>query len=91
MGGTLALGQANGLSDEYLDLGRELTHTCYQMYFRMPTKLSPEIVYFNQAPGASEDLIVKVSFFKEDFFVIIVVFFSLNFHGKTSMKALIQF
>ncbi|KAL4218786.1 Endoplasmic reticulum mannosyl-oligosaccharide 1 [Mactra antiquata] len=59
MGGTLALGQANGLSDDFLDLGRELTHTCYQMYFRMPTKLSPEIVYFNQASGAEEDLIVK--------------------------------
>ena len=60
MGGTLALGQSNGLPDDHLDFGRELTSTCYQMYARMPTKLSPEIVYFNQADGASEDLIVKV-------------------------------
>ncbi|XP_052789708.1 endoplasmic reticulum mannosyl-oligosaccharide 1,2-alpha-mannosidase-like [Mya arenaria] len=59
MGGTLALGQANGLPDDHLDLGSELTRTCYEMYARMPTKLSPEIVYFNQAEGASEDLIVK--------------------------------
>lgn len=60
MGGTLALGYLNGLPDEHLELGKELTHTCYQMYARMPAKLSPEIVFFNQASGAGEDLIVKV-------------------------------
>ena len=60
MGGTLALAQYNGLPEDYMDLGRELTHTCYQMYARMPTQLSPEIVYFNQAQGVEEDLIVKV-------------------------------
>ena len=60
MGGTLALGYLNGMPKEHLDLARELTHTCYQMYARMPAKLSPEIVFFNQASGAEEDLIVKV-------------------------------
>ena len=60
LGGTLALGYHNGMPEEHMDLGRELTKTCYQMYSRMPTKLSPEIVYFNQAQGAEEDLIVKV-------------------------------
>lgn len=59
IGGTLALGQANGLPYDHLDLAKQLTHTCYQMYARMPTKLSPEIVFFNQAAGAPEDLIVK--------------------------------
>ncbi|XP_052214682.1 endoplasmic reticulum mannosyl-oligosaccharide 1,2-alpha-mannosidase-like [Dreissena polymorpha] len=59
MGGTLALGHANGLPADYLDLGKEMTRTCYEMYARMPTKLSPEIVYFNMATGASDDLIVK--------------------------------
>ncbi|XP_045201287.2 endoplasmic reticulum mannosyl-oligosaccharide 1,2-alpha-mannosidase-like [Mercenaria mercenaria] len=59
MGGTLALGHLNGLPDDHLDLGKALTSTCYQMYARMPTHLSPEIVYFNQAQGAPEDLIVK--------------------------------
>ena len=61
MGGTLALGYQNGLPDDHLDLAKELTRTCYEMYNRMPTKLSPEIVYFNQAQGTEEDLIVKVS------------------------------
>lgn len=63
MGGTLALGQYNGMPDDHLELGKELTKTCYEMYNRMPTKLSPEIVFFNQAEGAAEDLIVKVSSF----------------------------
>ncbi|XP_060595880.1 endoplasmic reticulum mannosyl-oligosaccharide 1,2-alpha-mannosidase-like isoform X2 [Ruditapes philippinarum] len=59
MGGTLALGYKNGLPEDHLELGKELTHTCYQMYAKMPTHLSPEIVYFNQAEGAPDDLIVK--------------------------------
>ena len=61
IGGTLALGAYNGLDEEHLELGKELTRTCYEMYSRMPTKLSPEIVFFNQADGVEEDLIVKVS------------------------------
>ena len=62
MGGTLALGAYNGLDEEHLELGKELTRTCYEMYNRMPTKLSPEIVFFNQAEGVAEDLIVKVGY-----------------------------
>lgn len=58
--GTLALGHHNGLDASHLELAKELAYTCYQMYARMPTKLSPEITYFNLAPGAPEDLIVKV-------------------------------
>ena len=60
LGGTLALGTLNGMPEDHLELGKELTKTCYEMYNRMPTKLSPEIVFFNQAEGAAEDLIVKV-------------------------------
>lgn len=57
--GTLALGYMHGLGDEHLELAKKLMKTCFNMYNRMPTKLSPEIVYFNMAPGAKEDLIVK--------------------------------
>ncbi|KAK3757457.1 hypothetical protein RRG08_015465 [Elysia crispata] len=59
--GTLALAHHYGLGDgdEYLGSAKELAETCWQMYNRMPTKLSPEITYFNLAKGASEDLIVK--------------------------------
>jgi hypothetical protein len=57
--GTLALGAANGLPAEHMDLAVQLMHTCYEMYRRMPTGLAPEIVFFNTAGGATEDLIVK--------------------------------
>ncbi|XP_033732719.1 endoplasmic reticulum mannosyl-oligosaccharide 1,2-alpha-mannosidase-like isoform X2 [Pecten maximus] len=57
--GTMALGYKNGLPDDHFDIAKRLTETCYQMYARMPTKLSPEIVYFSQAAQSKEDLIVK--------------------------------
>nr|KAG5712455.1 hypothetical protein BaRGS_011429 [Batillaria attramentaria] len=60
MAGTLALGHHNGLDNKHLRLAKDLAYTCYQMYVRMPTRLAPEITYFNLAPGAAEDLIVKV-------------------------------
>ncbi|XP_048772672.2 endoplasmic reticulum mannosyl-oligosaccharide 1,2-alpha-mannosidase-like isoform X2 [Ostrea edulis] len=59
MPGTLALGYQNGLPQDHMEIAIKLTRTCYEMYNKMPTKLSPEIVYFNQAPGSSDDLIVK--------------------------------
>ncbi len=61
LGGTLALGAHNGLDPIHMELGRNLTDTCIETYRRMPTGLSPEITYFNMAPGNKEDLIVKVS------------------------------
>ena len=64
IGGTLALAAHNGLSSQrYLDLGKRLTDTCWQMYRRMPTGLSPEIVYFAQHDNSQEEIIVKVSAF----------------------------
>lgn len=57
--GTMALGYKNGLPVDHFDIAKRLMETCYQMYDRMPTKLSPEIVYFSQAAKSKEDLIVK--------------------------------
>ncbi|XP_060069698.1 endoplasmic reticulum mannosyl-oligosaccharide 1,2-alpha-mannosidase-like [Ylistrum balloti] len=57
--GTMALGYKNGLPADHFDIAKRLTETCFQMYARMPTKLSPEIVYFSQAAQSKEDLIVK--------------------------------
>lgn len=59
--GTLALAHHFGLGEgtEYLDSAKELAETCWQMYNRMATRLSPEITFFNLAQGAHEDLIVK--------------------------------
>ena len=59
MAGNLALGFHNGLDESHLKLGKELMETCYQMYARMPTGLSPEIAYFNTG-GGNDDIIVKV-------------------------------
>ncbi|XP_059157352.1 endoplasmic reticulum mannosyl-oligosaccharide 1,2-alpha-mannosidase-like isoform X2 [Physella acuta] len=56
---TLALAYHHGMGNEYLEDAKDLLNTCYEMYNRMPTKLSPEIVYFNLAQGVEEDLIVK--------------------------------
>jgi len=61
MGGTLALASHNGLSDQYMEMGKQLTETCWEMYRQMPTGLSPEIVYFNTNPTSRDDLIVKVT------------------------------
>ncbi|KAH9488136.1 Endoplasmic reticulum mannosyl-oligosaccharide 1,2-alpha-mannosidase [Bulinus truncatus] len=57
--GTLALAYHNGLGDEYLENAKEVLNTCWETYNRMPTRLSPEITYFNLAEGVSDDLIVK--------------------------------
>lgn len=60
MAGNLALGAHNGLDKSHLRLGKELLETCYQMYVRMTTGLSPEIAYFNTEDGNQDDIIVKV-------------------------------
>ena len=60
MGGSLALGAHMGMPSDFLTLGEELTETCWNMYKRMPTGLSPEIVYFNTMPTSRDDIIVKV-------------------------------
>lgn len=59
MAGALALGAENGLPEDHYDIGQRLLDTCHEMYQRMPTGLSPEIVHFNVVPTGSEDLIVK--------------------------------
>ena len=60
MAGNLALGYHNGLDESHLKLGKELMETCYEMYARMPTALSPEIAYFNTGGDDRDDIIVKV-------------------------------
>eukprot|EP01137_Pigoraptor_chileana_P008823 Opistho-2@56188 len=54
--GVLALGAWNGLDAAHLDMAKEMAETCYQMYKRMRTGLSPEIVYFNMGHGSFDDL-----------------------------------
>lgn len=44
-----------------LDMGKELTKTCYQMYAKQATGLSPEIAYFNVDENVNQDtLTVRV-------------------------------
>lgn len=63
IGGVLALGSHHGLPSSHLELGKELTYTCWQMYERMATGLSPEIVYFNTSPDKTDDITVKVNYY----------------------------
>ncbi len=74
MGGALALGTHNGLSPDLMDLGVRLTETCSEMYFRMPTGLSPEIAYFNTVPTGSEDIIVKVGTAQVESCIVVPLF-----------------
>ena len=44
-----------------LDMAKELTKTCYQMYASQATGLSPEIAYFNIDSNSNQPtIIVKV-------------------------------
>ena len=64
LAGTLALGAHNGAPENHLKIAKDLAYTCYQMYERMATGLSPEIVYFNMIPGmGGQDITVKVNFY----------------------------
>ncbi len=45
----------------HLDLAAALATTCYEMYHRMPTGLSPEVAGMNTHPGAKEDIFINVS------------------------------
>ncbi len=45
--------------DMLMQMAVDLTETCYQMYARMETGLSPEITHFNYIEGSTEDMYVK--------------------------------
>eukprot|EP00731_Ephydatia_muelleri_P030266 Em0021g789a len=57
--GLLALGVHNGLPQRYMALATNLMHTCYLMYQKMPTGLSPEIAHFNMKATSKEDIYVN--------------------------------
>ena len=48
LAGNMALGWYYQHNLTYLlDMAKDLTKTCYEMYAKQPTGLSPEIAYFN--------------------------------------------
>ncbi|KAB7499169.1 Endoplasmic reticulum mannosyl-oligosaccharide 1,2-alpha-mannosidase [Armadillidium nasatum] len=59
MPGTLALGVHNGMPGHHMDIAKELLNTCALTWLKQPTKLAPEITYFNVAEGNEEDFFVK--------------------------------
>lgn len=59
--GTLALGHHHGLPAEHLELAKQLMEGCYQMYAKMETGLSPEIIHFNTHSGSTQDIDVKIA------------------------------
>ena len=58
--GMLMLGSRNLPAEEvdprWEPLAEDLTYTCYQMYVRTPTGLSPEYVNFNLGSGKGQDM-----------------------------------
>ncbi|EGZ21493.1 hypothetical protein PHYSODRAFT_256541, partial [Phytophthora sojae] len=44
--GMLVLGYTHGMPTSHLELAKELTETCVQMYLRSASHLSPEITQF---------------------------------------------
>eukprot|EP00049_Salpingoeca_infusionum_P022704 m.8272 g.8272 ORF g.8272 m.8272 type:complete len:630 (+) comp5339_c0_seq2:127-2016(+) len=56
--GLLALGASAGMPSHHMDLAKDLTKTCYEMYARQPAKLAPEIVHFH-TDGTDHDMYVK--------------------------------
>ena len=60
--GTLALGHMHGLGGgDHLTMARELMRTCYEMYRRTHTGLSPEIVNMNMDNSQEDDMRINVS------------------------------
>jgi hypothetical protein len=58
LGGNMALGWYYQRNLSYLlDMAKDLTKTCYQMYAKQATGLSPEIAYFNIDPQVNEETI----------------------------------
>ncbi|UJR10262.1 hypothetical protein I4U23_014471 [Adineta vaga] len=58
LAGNMALGWYYRRDLTYLlDMAKNLTNTCYQMYAQQPTGLSPEIVYFNLVSKSNEPTI----------------------------------
>lgn len=60
--GTLALAIHNGLPEAhvYSPIATNLMRTCYEMYERTATGLSPEIIYLNMAVGSESDFLIMV-------------------------------
>jgi hypothetical protein len=59
LAGNMALGWSFQNNLTYLlDMAKDLTKTCYQMYAKQSTGLSPEIAYFNTDPQLNEQTIV---------------------------------
>jgi endoplasmic reticulum Man9GlcNAc2 1,2-alpha-mannosidase len=58
LAGNMALGWHFQRNLTYLlDMAKELTKTCYQMYAKQATGLSPEIAYFNVEPQINQETI----------------------------------
>ncbi|KAK0401602.1 hypothetical protein QR680_015871 [Steinernema hermaphroditum] len=58
LSGTLALGTANGLPKEHMDIAKKLGLTCKKMY-ETATGLGPEIAHFNEDSSKTQDIYIK--------------------------------
>lgn len=63
MAGTLALGNYHGMPLYHLEIAKNLSRTCFEMY-NTTSGLGVEISHFNLNSSVKEDLNIKVDFFK---------------------------
>lgn len=66
MAGVLALGTQHGMPLFHLELAKNLSRTCFEMY-NTSSGLGVEISYFNMVLGVKKDLIIKVNILKFSF------------------------
>ena len=58
--GMLALGYLHGFPEAHLEVARNLTHTCYELYHQSPSGLSPDEVTFLTTKNSRVDFVPTV-------------------------------
>ena len=58
--GMLALGYLHGFPEAHLEVAKNLTHTCYELYHQSPSGLSPDVVVFYTTKSARVDFSSRV-------------------------------
>ena len=79
LAGNMALGWyfQNNLT-YLLDMAKDLTKTCYQMYAKQSTGLSPEIAYFNTDPQSQDQTIIVRVCLSSILIYFLIVYFKDN-------------
>ncbi len=80
------------MPEAHLHLAEKLMRTCFELYNRTETGLSPELVYFNLGNNDRNDFYIKVStlIFREPARPTPVMYFPVNVSWKGYMGSLLK-